>query len=61
MEKINVAELLKDGAKWADKTMIEKACEWLENIDFASEYFYDGEGFFDNAILVEDFKKAMEE
>lgn len=49
------------GAKWADKTMLNRACEWLENIDFASEYFYDGEGFFDNAILVEEFKKAMEE
>lgn len=48
-------------AKWADKTMLEKACEWLENIDFASEYFYDDEGFFENAILVEEFKKAMEE
>ena len=40
---------------------LEKSCEWLENIDFASEYFYDGEGFFENAILVEEFKKAMEE
>ena len=49
------------GAKWADKTMLNRTCEWLENIDFASEYFYDGEGFFENAILVEEFKKAMAE
>lgn len=50
-----------DGANWQYHQFIEKACEWLENIDLASEYFYDGEGFFENAILVEEFKKAMEE
>lgn len=34
------------GAKWADKTMLEKACEWLE----------------DCAVVdIEEFKKAMEE
>lgn len=28
------ADSFKQGAKWADKTMIEKACEWLQtNID----------------------------
>lgn len=21
----------KEGAKWADKTMLDRACEWLEN------------------------------
>lgn len=34
------------GAKWADKTMLEKACEWLE----------------DCAVVdIEEFKKAMAE
>lgn len=34
------------GAKWADKTMLDKACEWLE----------------DCAVVdIEEFKKAMEE
>lgn len=33
------------GAKWADKTMLEKACEWLE----------------DCAVVdIEEFKKTME-
>lgn len=40
------ADSFKQGAEWADKTMIEKACKWLE----------------DCAILdIEEFKKAMEE
>lgn len=43
--KLN-ADSFKQGAKWADKTMIEKACEWLE----------------DCAVVdIEEFKKAMEE
>lgn len=42
------------GAKWADKTMIDKACEWLLHqeemigISFESDF-------------IERFKKAMEE
>ena len=39
-----------DGAKWADKTMIEKACEWLNEHTVLSEKW-----------IIEDFKKAMEE
>lgn len=35
-----------NGAKWADKTMIDKACEWLENCA---------------VVDIEEFKKAMEE
>ena len=56
-EQVGMNEL---GMMWQKQALIKKACEWLENIDFASEYFYDGEGFFDNAIVVEEFKKAME-
>ena len=26
------------GAKWADKTMIERACKWLINIDFDGDH-----------------------
>lgn len=57
-EQVGMNEL---GMMWQKQALIKKACEWLENIDFASEYFYDDEGFFENAILVEEFKKAMEE
>ena len=51
------------GAKWADETMIEKACEWLSlNID---EYIIEGsrEGISleNQKQLIIDFRKAMEE
>lgn len=42
----DITDAYVDGAKWADETMIEKACEWLE----------------DCAVVdIEEFKKAMEE
>lgn len=41
--------------EWADKTMIEKACEWIKK-----EVLDDYQGvIWDN--IVEDFRKAMEE
>ena len=44
------------GAKGADKTMIDKACEWLkDHIDFEHNYPNSKEEF------INDFKKAMEE
>lgn len=44
------------GAKWADETMIEKACEWLDNNaeDFAID------GGLSIECLIHSFKKAME-
>ena len=42
-------QAFQDGATWADKTMIEKACEWLEK-------HYAPAGFVDGI-----FRKAMEE
>lgn len=38
------------GAKWADKTMVEKACKWLLR----------GGYFVNNAETIDDFKRAME-
>lgn len=47
-----------DGAKWADKSMIEKACEWLaENCAF----YFDHKSCESELTFIEDFKKAMEE
>ena len=54
----------KFGAKWADKTMIDRACEWLEeNLTnnpsgklCASHY-----GTITKGELIKEFKKAMEE
>ena len=38
-------------AQWADKTMIEKACEWLIR----------GGYFVNSNETIEDFRRAMEE
>lgn len=46
-------EAFTEGAEWADRTMIERACQWLkENLD---DYLDVGVTF-----LVSDFKKAMQ-
>lgn len=47
--------------KWADKTMIEKACKWLINIDFDDYDFRDCDETFNNDLFVDAFCKAMEE
>lgn len=47
------------GAKWADKTMIDKACEWL--LDNSRNYF-EASGchtWINYGKLADDFKKAM--
>lgn len=42
-----------DGALWADKTMLDKVCEWLKyNLPYSSKPPYQ---------LIEDLRKAMEE
>lgn len=42
------------------KAFIEKACEWLSDIDFDMEY-WNFENGFSKEKFIEDFKKAMEE
>lgn len=56
------------GAKWADETMIEKMCEWLEtNIDKYSMVVQsiDGDKLEEKIVLTKSFKeifiKSMEE
>lgn len=50
------------GAKWADKTIIDKACEWLDkNI---TNYQSDMMGYIEYSKIndiIQDFRKAMEE
>ena len=53
-DKTFVEKAFIEGAKWADKTMIEKACEWLQD----SVYDRYIEMHEDN---IEDFRKAMED
>lgn len=46
-----------DGAKWADRTMLEKACEWLdENMNDVGIRFMRGDEIKD---IVDLFRKAM--
>lgn len=61
---IDLTDAFEEGAKWADKTIIEKARDWLQCIDFEVEYFTtdsDGYTFFDADKFIENFCKAMEE
>lgn len=52
------------GAKWADETIIEKACEWLkeELMDNRDNFGYPVVSTFDTITLnefIEEFKKAI--
>ena len=48
-----------DMVEWADKTMIEKACEWLSK--HAKKYYFNKDGhYLGTDELVEDFKLSME-
>ena len=48
-----------EGAKWADKTMIEKFSKRIESTDIDMEYWNSEDGVC-TELLIEDFKKAME-
>lgn len=52
-----------EGAKWADETMIEKACEWLENnvnnYIIIDDYLGKVQPKISSSMF-DDFKKAME-
>lgn len=51
-----------EGAKWADKTMIDKACEWLLSHNDYQRVLDNGKDIrFDMTQCVMDFRKAMEE
>lgn len=47
-----------EGAKWADETMIDKVCEWLDNIN-PDDYM--DSGIFQIYDLVGNLRKVMEE
>ena len=60
-EQVKFEDGFIEGAKWADKTMIEKACEWLKEYgdDFGVPESESGRVYVDD--LVCEFRKAMEE
>ena len=54
-------EIFIEGAKCADKTMIEKVCEWLkENID-KDLVIYNNKSWIKRDVFIDKLKKAMEE
>ena len=57
----NTADTWEYACEWADKTMIDKACEWLVNNLYNEQYlFRDDEGtWVDVNDLIEDLKKTM--
>lgn len=56
----DVRDAFEEGAEWADKTMLDKACEWMKGQVY-QEY---GGGPLERLISDEritDFRKAMED
>ena len=57
---VNEEKAFQAGARWADKTMIEKACEWLKfNTNWDDEWNDMGRNM--NYGMIEEFRKTMEE
>ena len=48
------------GAKWADKTMLDRACEWLKNnIDLYSETAFSIKSGYTEITLTDEFETAF--
>ena len=62
-EYIDIQEAFEEGAKWADKTMIEKACKWIEQHqeDYNMYNAWRGDYYVDFTSLIIDFRKAMKD
>ena len=62
VDELNRNKSFEEGAKWADKTMIDKACKWIEN--YVENAFTEVNGMMielHGIELSEDFRKSMEE
>ena len=55
-----IHEAFKDGVEWADKTMIEKACEWL-SLNMKDVAYFGMNGDLYKPEFIQEFKRAMEE
>lgn len=53
-----INEAFLDGVLWADRTLIDKVCNWLDNINTDQ---YTDSGIFQMYNLISDLRKAMEE
>lgn len=63
--EMNVNPSFIAGAKWAEKMIVDRACEWIEeNIGEYADIYYDRGGYvspeFHTEEFIKDFKKAME-
>ena len=47
------------GVAYADRTMLDRACEWLNDTDFDMEYWSQENGFSKEEFIRE-FRQAME-
>lgn len=59
VDELNRNKSFEEGAKWADKTMIDKACEWLCMNMTSIEYFGINGNLY-KPDFIQRFKKAME-
>lgn len=58
----DIRQAFEEGAKWADKTMIEKACKWLEQHQEDYNVYDAWRGDYINfTSLIIDFRKAMKD
>lgn len=62
IDELNLNHAFEEGAKWADKTMIEKACKWLEQHQEDYNIYDAWRGDYINfTSLIIDFRKAMKD
>lgn len=60
IDEMNRNYAFEEGAKWADKTMIEKACNWL-SLNMTDIAYFGMNGDLYKPEFIQNFKKAMEE
>lgn len=66
VDEMNRNYAFEEGAKWADKTIIDKACKWMRE-EFYTSKDRDGHNILVSASwdnveeLINDFEKQMEE
>ena len=54
---VNEEKAFQAGAKWADKTMIDRACKWMEY----NLHLFVMNGHINHSAFEQEFRKAMEE
>lgn len=58
VDEMNRNYAFEEGAKWADKTMIAKACKWLDTVNTDN---YMDSGIFQMYDLISYLRKYLEE